>query len=1152
MKDRLPRSLILVPAPVSGDLIRLLEDWVAAWVVDPLMVVVLGDGSISEDQVTPDVTARVIGRDLTVNVDLLDELGERPSDLLRVVAITIDEALLGVDASGMRDEARRVKRMLSRSASTHNRVSSVNLIVAETQAVGLVAERLLMPSWNVNVLASTENRTGLRSFDAFVRRSRMNDLNGFAVAHAVTLAGMWSGMQSAPYDDVERRLGPSGVDLQRVSVRGVIAQDFMVQMARQGLELLVQEDTPLRDPTIRSQLSEQQQAQLRPIPDERADEAVAMLTTFVLDDIDRRPLRYRPFKRSPYQRVRASPWKAIRSFGSFTVDKFARLPSWFIYRVRSGFSARTGQMLHGAGGDELIEVVKDPFGDAKAFESDIAGAVAARQRGLDTLARPPAVTADGPDSYAYLWTAFRESVFQLLDGGSAAGAPGFTERFKERKLEGTIPNVSLICPDARDPWSPHPDVAALLEAETRELPLTVTWLDMANATRWADVLEVLAATYDDRVAAVETARGLIADELAELAERLLRHESDIEAVEALLALDEHDLGPILDALIAAALAGVDPEVRAALVHDRAPDRDDVSEDAEDTEGTEDEAVGAAMPDGVDSLDDEREDSDEPSEAEREPASEVAPDGSRGPTVAFDRPAAEAWAIALRSEQEQVRERRESLVEQAEGLAAQRELLEQVHPLVTDDLLSLRAWRWRLQRSFAGAISQEIDVERMRLESDFSSAAATLERDYPELEPQGSLYGQFVRRLTLGLSAAFLLARFLWEPILDRIGVQYGEGSALVAGALGVPAYPFILLFFAVLVWASVSYHRKWSARSRLLSELRHDLREMSAVVHHLQLEWLRTAELHRQAREMLRILSEVIHRPFLMDGITESLPSSRSLDSADLPKVVRFARPEVDEGWSGEIQFTQRILKSQLRRGWRSDAYAQLLDAIQKRHGVVRGVLDGPRADRDPVVRTAVLEYLLLDEAQRDAGMLRMRSALDDILSWSGEINFPYPDVRVIREDRDPVDIRTDMFEDEELPPEPWEEFLSADAITDERWAPKTFATGHARDYMDQRVRFVHAPPRLHARARDARTIEPRSDVRPVEIVVRIDVLPDPMAIDRAGFFGELSDHDEDGYAAREPHGGAVADDVAAESAGSGASSEGSASDADEPARFNF
>ena len=1088
MNDRRPRSLLLVPEPVLADLVGLLEDWIAAWVVDPLMVVGLADGSVGEDAATPDVTARVIGRDGTVEVDLLDELGERPTDLLRVVGVTLEASVLGVDTVAIREEAQRIERMLRRSASTHNQVTSINLIVVESNAAGLDSRGLMLAGWTVNVLASTENRTGLDAFDAFVRRSRPRDMVGFTLAHAVTLAGAWSGMRNGPYDGAPRRDGPNAIDLQRVSVRGVIAQDFMVRMAQQGLELLIQEETPLNDPAIRAQLSESQE-QLQPIVDGRAEEAVEVLAGYVLDGFPGAPLRYNPHEPSLYLRRRRAPLQALREFGAFSIDKFRMLPSWYGYRLRKWFARSTGTTLHGEGGEELIEEAIDPFGDASVFERDIEHIVEAKAQVRQSLDRPPAVTADGPDSYSSYWSALRQGVFLLLDGGGASMAPGLLEELSQRRLVGTLPNASLICPDARDPWSPHPDVARLIEAETRDLPLTIDWLDLDGARRWADVLEALAANYDERVAAAESARRLVEDELERTAEALVQCEANIAAADALLVLDESDLGPILEARVDAALAGVAAEVRASLVPDRA-------------EGTLEESSAA----GGSEVDDEDQDEREGEGADGA-AHEIAGESdSDRPQVAFDREAAEAWRIAVVTEQQEAVRRRDHLNGQLIEMTAALELLSDVHPLVTDDLLTLRAWRWRLERSFAGRLVRQLDNERRRIDDDFDSARARLDEDEPSIEPKGSLYGQFVRRLSLGIAATLLFTRFLWQPTLDRIGVRYGEQSALVAGYLGVPAYPFAILLLAVVLWALISYHRRWSRHSRQLSRLRHELRELAATIARLQEERLRTSELHRQARELLRLLSEVIHRPILLDGIADALPSSRSLDPADLPKTVRFARPEVDNGWSGEIRFTQRILRSRLRRAWRTDAYAALLEALQARFGIVRGELDPERVDRDPAVRTAVLEHILLDEAQRDVGMSSMRQVLGDILTWSDEANFPYPDVVVMRDDRDPIDARTDMFAPDSEVPEPWEQFLGSDARTDERWSPKTFSTGHAQEHMERRSCLVHAPPRLHSGTGDVSVIPPRPEVRPVEMVVRIDVLPTPIAADRTAPFGKVAD----------------------------------------------
>jgi len=1141
MDHRPARSLLLLPSPVAEDLLRLAHDWVAAWVADPFLVVVLGDGSVGSGPTTPDVTALVIGRDGSVSVDLLDELGERPTDLLRVIGISLDEGLLGADGSTIREEAIRVERMLQRAASTHNQIRSINLIVAETAASALDSGRLVVPKWDVNVLASAENRTGLRAFDAFVRRSRRKDLDGFVLAHALTLGGLWSGMAAAPYDEANPRRATDGVDLQRVSVRGVLAQDFMVQMAQRGLELLAQEDTPLRDPTIRSQLSgERDRERLTPIADERVDEAVALLSVFVLDGVDGKPLRYRQLAMTSFALSKAGAWESVKGFGRFSFDKVRQLPTWATYRVRSSLQRRTGRALHGEDGEALIETAQDRFGDAAEFEKDITSLLALREEGRQALARPPAVTAAGPDTYAHLWRSMRQAAFRMLDGGSVQDPDALESVLVSRKLSGTLPSGSLVCPDAREPWSPHDEVVALVEAATRDLPLTVGWLDVTEAGRWADVLEALAATYDERVGAVESARALVDEELAQVAEEAIRCEHELAAADALLALDEHDQGPILAARIDAALAGIDASIRSMLILPAVAEIPVSIMAALDVEqaSTGDGDGGGDTHGDVDADGDIE--VDDATVAEPPLPAAVVSHPPVAPAAAFDRDAAVGWRTNLIQELERAEQRRTRLLEQAEELVSERLLLEQVQPIVTDDLLALRAWRWRLERSFAGMLVHQLESERQKLDADYKSVEDALHRDMPQLEPKQDLYGRFVRHLSIAFLISALLARLLWKPILDRVGVEHGEGSAVVAGYLGVPGYPFAALFLMLTLLALVSYHRRWSRARIALQIIRHELQQIPRMVEHLQRERLRTFELSRQAREMLRLLSEVIHRPFLLDGIGDALPSSRSLDPEDLPKIVRFARPQVDDGWPGEVRFIQRILKSQLRPGWRSDAYSRLLAAVQVQHGVVRGELDAQRADRDPVIRTAVVEHLLLDEAQRAAGVARIREVLDDILGWSVAQDFPYPEVRVVRVERDPLDVRTDMFDDGRDESEDWYDFLRGDVAADERWSPATFSAGHRREYLERRNRIVHAPPRFHTAAGPtATTVPPRPDeVRPVEMAVRIDVLPETVPTSRVGVFSVARTDDEDDQGPPDRGRDAVVrDDVAAEDGSDGLTS---------------
>jgi hypothetical protein len=936
-------------------------------------------------------------------------------------------------------------------------------------------------------------------------------------------------MRNAPYDEAGARRATDGLDLQRISVRGVLAQDFMVDMAQRGLELLAREENPLRDPTIRSQLSGQPgYERLVPIADERVDEAIGLLREFVLDHVEGKPLRYRRIDSAPHVVTRTGAWESIRIFGGFAVDKCRVLPRWVGYVVRSSLQRRTGRTLHGEGGAELIEMTCDPFGDAAEFERDIVEANMLRAKGIETLAMPAALTSVGPDTYAGLWGAMRQGAFRLLDGGGAHDAAALEKVLSERKLDGTLPHASLVCPDARDPWSAHAEVAALVEAETRDLPLTIGWLDVDDAARWSEVLEELAVTYDERVAAVEAARRLVDEELSQVAASALDQERDLAAVDALLALDEHDHGPILNARIAAALAGVDPDVHSRLVPPPPPDVDHpISPPPPDDSGTpsDTDAPTDEEPSDEGAVDEDRSE-DEPIPVE-EPTEE---EPQLRPTPpAFDRDAALAWRIELESRGEDLDARRETLEVQAEELQIEREVLEQVHPVVTEDLLRLRAWRWRLERSFAGRLVHVLDEERGKVEKDLAKVEEALRRERPELEPTGNLYRQFVRRMGAGILISGLLARFLWKPILRLIGLEYGEGSALIAGYLGVPAYPFIVLFLGIVLWALISYHRAWSQRRRALDAIRHELWQLPALVQHVQRERLRIFELGRQAREMLRLMSEVIHRPFLLDSIANSLPTSVSIDPLDLPKVVRIARPVTDDTWTGETRFVQRILKSQFRRGWRTDAYALLLEHVQAKHGVVKGRLDAERADRDPTVRTAVVEHLLLDEAQRGAGVARVRDVIQDILGWSVQPDFPYPQVRVIRVERDPIDVRTDMFASDEEPADDWQQFLGADVAADERWTPMSFAPDHRREHLEQRDQVVHAPSRFHGRS-DASTFEPRPDeVRPVELVVRLDLLPEAVPTARLGAFHEGPLGDEQRRTRRDDVEGATSEYVAAE-----------------------
>lgn len=1125
------RTVLLIPEPLESDLARLGADWVASWVLDPFLIVTLGDGSVSDDEQIPDIAARIVGRDGVVEVDLVDELAERSPSLLRVVGVSVSDELLGIDGAEMRAEARRIVTTLERSSSGHNDVRPLNLVVAETRAAGLATAELGVGAWRASVMAAPENRTALTGFDAFVRASRPADFHGFVLAHAATLGGLWSGMSSGPFDASEQRLSGSPVlDLQRITIRGVLSQDFSVRMAESGLEPLLAEETPLQDPSLRSALGE---GALTVIPEERVAEATALLAAYVMRNTAGRPLLYRPHEPEPEpDRDSTGPWAAIAGFAAFSGDKLRVLPAWTAWWFRQRFASSVERRLHGADeptptsdpvdgdhatGDEAVaagpEVLtgsetvrwgRDPFGDGDELERDLAEAAAARQEARESLDQPLPVTLDGPDTYAHVWAALRYGGFLLLDADAGpAGAPLAAELAK-RKLTGVLPRVSSLYPDPRDPWSPQGDVADLVAAEiggeAALLPRTVGWLDLDAARAWHAAIGELERTSTDRVRAVDRALSAVSSARTTVEEALTRSRRDSATVEELLDLDEHDHGPVLDARIEVILAGVTPDVRARLVPAtagqpivlEAPPAGPVDpvETAPDGDGEGDGDGGEGEGEGTDDGDADAAPTDTGDGAARHPA--------------FDRLAAEAWAVRLEQEQQEHEERLATLQAEEEDLVAQREQLETVHPQLVHDAVAIRAWLWRLEESFAGGMVEGLGEESRRLERDLAKVTAELSTPPPDPGRARDLYGRFVRRFLLGTVLGVVVSALLWDPITswlsERLQRPVGES---VARVLGIPVWIVVAVVLLVLLGTLLAYHREWSRRRRALQLHRHATRRLAGAVVHLQAERLRVTELHRQAREAMRLMAEVIHRPFLLDGVEDALPSSRSIEAGELPKVLRLARPEITETWDGERRFVHRILRTELRRGWREEAYTQLLEAVQRRFGLVRGKVGADVLDRDPAARSALLEHLLTDEAQREVGVARVRSVIEDIAGWRVEESFPYPPVRVIRPPMADVDVRTDMFASGEEEPEEWHAFLGANVEVDERWAANVFATGH-RGLATEIVHDLHAPVRFHVPSERATAHEPRPDeVRPVEFVIRIDRRPEVVAAGRVAAFSE-------------------------------------------------
>jgi hypothetical protein len=1075
------RTIVLVPGAVGEALESLASDWVATWVLDPVTFVTLGSGSVVPGRV-PAVTASLVGRDRTVNVDLIEDLATTPSPFLRVVAVNVPDELSDASTGHFTAECDLVKRTIEQAASSHNQLSFVNLIITESNA-SLLPMDLVRVDWHANVLAAPENRASLRSFDAFVRADRQRDRLGFALAHVATVGALWSGMAEGPFDGSVPGSPLSPMNVQRITVRGVLTQDFYLQVTSAGLRSLLADESPLVDPTIRAALDV---PALDPLPYGRVDEATGELLAFIMEDATSRPLAFRPFTDAPDPPLREHGFlQALREFAAFSGDKLAMLPRWLYWRSRDLVARRTTRLLHGAEGDTIVRIGRSPFGDEQEYTRELEAIERARTEALELMRRPPATTLDGPDTYAHFWAQFRKGVFQLADSGEDTSTQRLTQRLEERQLKGVAPATSLLCPDWRVGWSPSPQVLPILGDAAETLPsVPLGWLDHDGARRWHDQLRHRGNELDGELAILREAKTQLRAKVDAASDSVRSLQKTLQQAEEVLALDEFDVGPLVEARLAVALHGVPEQVRSAVLPGTGSPVPGVPAGA--SSGHDDAIVGETVTAGG--------------------VADAGPSGDKDagtPATAFDRAAAEVWRDLIEAQlstfRSELQEHRSAINE----LAAEITGLESDRPVIAEAERELGAWIHQHEQSFAWKLVRRLDRERGGLEQALDRVDASL-ADERHMHADGpvEMYRRFVGHLGWSLLAALVIG-WVSSLLQDRV---LGDELTVAGRALGSPVAIGVYGFVILVLVALLAYHRRWSQRRRRLAIDRLRFEALRSETLHLKAEQLRLAQLHDQAGSTMTLMSEVLHRPFDLPEESTAMPSTKRLDPESFPTLLRLARPISVADGEITAPFLQRLLRGQLHRGWLTEAFDDLLVAIQRRHGVVPGRLTLDLVDRDPTIRSALLDMLIDDVAQTEVGQARVREVLRGLLQIAPTGSAPFPLVKEIVAMQTRTDLRLDLLAEDEDERYAWDDFLVENVELASGWSPGTYAIARRAQHLPNMRTLVHAPERFESAPDGPHQVRPRPDeIRPVELVLRIDLQPAPLPAAALGAFETTS-----------------------------------------------
>ena len=633
------RTLLFAEEQLAAQLVPVAQAWVASWLIDPFILVPVPDQANGDPLVTR-MPAIVVGRDGTKQIDAFDLLAQGEYELIRFLALqAIEPGRPVLD----RDALIEYAMSLQQASSPATRFWRLNLMVYPTAVAPDHPLDRLVQGWEANVIAAPENRSSDRSFDAFVVAEERKDYVGHLLGNAATAGAMWCGMDAGPYD--ERT--PSGgaatlVALQRTSVRAVVMDDFLVRVARTGLERLIADESPFNDPVL---MAGGHMIAHQVVPESQLGTVIDAMVDVIMAGPPDKALSYR--MRDRVLPVTVSPRRigvldAVRSFGRFSVDKLITVPRFLFFRGQQNIADRFTRALHGDEGDAKVILGRDPIGDLGVFVRDLQEADREKAEVLAQLERN-IVDIDFSDSqYRELWSAMRTLALGMYDGQVGTARPGSIQGELRAKLvekgfelpspevtggEATqkslvMPTKSSLFPDWRDPYEVPDDLANILEQDMGHLSGTVGWLALDDA-------EALKSAIDQRGEALERSLEVAHERRAELLadlERDLQRHCEIELAQGqitdwLISTEGHDVSaaavdrlrraitrlpvsvlPLVEeamhgaprSLPAPVGAPVDPE--SALLHSDPVDEDDGErEDAAGDEYVEVESAVAPTP-----------------------------------------------------------------------------------------------------------------------------------------------------------------------------------------------------------------------------------------------------------------------------------------------------------------------------------------------------------------------------------------------------------------------------------------------------------------------------------------------------------------------------------------------------------------------------
>ena len=522
-------AVILLPDHRHEELLALASEWTQSWLIQPAIWLHSADVRSStrmeatlDEERPPAIRGTLLGRNGMREVDLFAELGMHDLAILRLVAVRVVSDGVGVEV--LQDRALDVvSKYVGISCPDTTKFVQVNVVCSPTQIMGGDREALLEYGWHANVIASPEDRRTALTFDAFTRPDDAPRFDGFVMSHAATVGGLWSGVRRGPYDDFEPTATVTDLQVQRVSVRGVISDGLLLGLSRAAVESCAGGKSPLAEALTSVHLPD-----LEPIPDTDVDRAVKAMVDVAMN-LDDRELSFRgvEWRATPAKR-KVTFWQSVRQFFAFSRDRLRNVPGMWADDVRGSAARKSSRVLHGSDGDAEVVARKSRSSLDEIFVRQLTQIASDRVTIVAQLSSP--ILPGRSDIHASLWGGLRKAVFASLDGSEWPGGER-PEPFVSGAKVRVFADTEAVMPDWRDSWT-IPPWLRVTGRSAADTSAEVPWLDVSRAE---DVLEAVEKRYE-----------LLEGRQEELEARLRETMSDLEATALAVQDSELELSDLME------------------------------------------------------------------------------------------------------------------------------------------------------------------------------------------------------------------------------------------------------------------------------------------------------------------------------------------------------------------------------------------------------------------------------------------------------------------------------------------------------------------------------------------------------------------------------------------------------------------------------